>query len=160
MSKFLLNILLQISKVLVNSKIQFLIQKFFFLTFGPADLTAHSAFGPAGPRWPPFSRRPKPTGRPIPLSPRIDSVFAEIRFPFWLAPSELAASSSSLYQAGPGYQLSPSPLAARACPRRHRSLATTRRPAPCLGCRRAVTPHLHSPLIPLLNPPPPRLQWR
>jgi hypothetical protein len=31
MSKFLLNLLLQISKAMVNSKIQFLIQKFFFL---------------------------------------------------------------------------------------------------------------------------------
>jgi hypothetical protein len=31
MSKFLLNLLVQISKALVNSKIQFLIQKFFFL---------------------------------------------------------------------------------------------------------------------------------
>jgi hypothetical protein len=49
MSKFLLNLLLQISKALVNSKIHFLIQKFFFLTFGPADLAAHSAFGPARP---------------------------------------------------------------------------------------------------------------
>jgi hypothetical protein len=38
MSKFLLNLLLQISKALVNSKIQFLIQKFFFLDFGPANL--------------------------------------------------------------------------------------------------------------------------
>jgi hypothetical protein len=47
MSKFLLNLLVQISKDLINSKIQFLIQKFFFLTFGPADLAAHSAFGPA-----------------------------------------------------------------------------------------------------------------
>jgi hypothetical protein len=44
MSKFLLN-LLQISKALVNSKIQSLIQKFFFHTFGPTDLVAHSAFG-------------------------------------------------------------------------------------------------------------------
>jgi hypothetical protein len=49
MSKFLLDLLLQISKALVNSKIQFLIQKFFFLTFGPGDLAAHSAFGPASP---------------------------------------------------------------------------------------------------------------
>jgi hypothetical protein len=48
MSKFLLN-LLQISKALVNSKIQFLIQKFFFLTFSPIDLAAHSAFGLASP---------------------------------------------------------------------------------------------------------------
>jgi hypothetical protein len=31
MSKFLLNLLVQISKALVNSEIQFLIQKYFFL---------------------------------------------------------------------------------------------------------------------------------
>jgi hypothetical protein len=49
MFKFFLNLLLQISKALVNSKIQFLIQKFFFLTFGPVDLAAHSAFGLACP---------------------------------------------------------------------------------------------------------------
>jgi hypothetical protein len=71
MSKFLLNLLLQISKALVNSKIQFLIRKFFFLAFGPIDLAANSAFGPAGSRWPLLSRRPKPTGRPKPLSPRV-----------------------------------------------------------------------------------------
>jgi hypothetical protein len=109
MSKFLLNLLLQIFKALVNSKIQFLIRKFFFLTFGPADLAAHLAFGPAGPRWPPFSCRRKPTGRHKPLSPHIDSVFAEVRFPFWFVPSKLAASSSSLCQAGPSCQLRPSP---------------------------------------------------
>jgi hypothetical protein len=62
MSKFLLNLLLQISEALVNSKIQFLIQKFFFLTFGSADLAAHSAFGPP--------------------SPRVSRVFTGIRFPF------------------------------------------------------------------------------
>jgi hypothetical protein len=49
MSKFLLNLLLQIFKALVNSKIQFLIQKFFFHTFGPADRVAHLAFGLASP---------------------------------------------------------------------------------------------------------------
>jgi hypothetical protein len=49
MSKFLLNLLVQISKALVNSEIQFLIQKFFFLSFGTADLAAHLAVGPAGP---------------------------------------------------------------------------------------------------------------
>jgi hypothetical protein len=49
MSKFLINLLVQISKALVNSEIQFLIQKFFFLDFGPADLAAHSVVGPAGP---------------------------------------------------------------------------------------------------------------
>jgi hypothetical protein len=49
MSKFLLN-LLQISKALVNSKFQFLIQKSFFLAFGPANLAARSASGPSSPR--------------------------------------------------------------------------------------------------------------
>jgi hypothetical protein len=93
--------------------------------------------GPLGPRWPPFSHRPKPTGQPKPLSPRIDSVFAEVCFPFWFAPFELA--TSSLSQAGPCCQLRPSYLAARARPRHHRSPATPRRPAPRLECRRAVT---------------------
>jgi hypothetical protein len=41
-----------------------------FFAFGPADLAAHSAFSPTGPRWPLLSRRLKPTGRPKPLSPR------------------------------------------------------------------------------------------
>jgi hypothetical protein len=49
MSKFLLNLPVQISKALINLKIQFLIQKFFLIAFGPADLAAHSAIGPAGP---------------------------------------------------------------------------------------------------------------
>jgi hypothetical protein len=62
MSKFLLNLLVQIFKALVNSKIQFSIQNFFFFAFGLADLAAHSASGPAGPRWPLFSRRPSILG--------------------------------------------------------------------------------------------------
>jgi hypothetical protein len=45
--------------------------KIFFFTFSPADLAAHSAFGPAGPRWPLFSRRLKPTGWPKPLGSRV-----------------------------------------------------------------------------------------
>jgi hypothetical protein len=44
MSKFLLNLLLQISKALVNSKIQFLFEKNFSSEFGPASpVLAHSA---------------------------------------------------------------------------------------------------------------------
>jgi hypothetical protein len=50
MSKFLRNLLLQISKALVNSKIQFLIQKLFFLAFGLVNLAARSASGPSSPR--------------------------------------------------------------------------------------------------------------
>jgi hypothetical protein len=100
MSKYLLNLLLQIPKALVNSKIQFLIQKFFFLTFGPADLAALSAFGPARPlaSLPPQAET-APAGPP---SPRVGPVFTGMRFPFWFAPSELATSPSSLCQAGPG----------------------------------------------------------
>jgi hypothetical protein len=100
MSKFLLNLLLQISKALINSKIQFLVQKFFFLTFGPADLVAPSAFGLAGPlaSLPPQAE----TALAGPPSLRVGRVFTGIRFPFWFVPSELAASPSSPCQAGPG----------------------------------------------------------
>jgi hypothetical protein len=135
MSKFLLNLLLQISKALVNSKIYFLIQKFFFLTFGPANLAAHSAFGPASP----LALLP-PQAETAPTSPpslRVGRVFTGIRFPFWFTPSELAASPSSLCQAGPGCQLHPPTARARLC--RHRFPATERRLAPRLGCHRAVT---------------------
>jgi hypothetical protein len=64
MSKFLLNLLLQISKSLINSKkIQFLIQKFFF-DFGPADLAAHPASQPSPP-----TGRAAPAGRNHPDRP-------------------------------------------------------------------------------------------
>jgi hypothetical protein len=83
MSKFLLNLLLQISKALVNSKIQFLIQKFFFLAFSPADLAAHPAFSLAGSRWPLSSRGLNPT-------------LPQYVFPFGSRLPEPAASPSSL----------------------------------------------------------------
>jgi hypothetical protein len=91
----------------------------------------------------------------IPSSPCVGGVSAGIRFPFWFAPSELAASPSSLCQAGPGCQLHPSPPAARARPRHHRFSATPRSPALRLGCCRAVTTpnSFPPPLIPLLTPP-------
>jgi hypothetical protein len=119
MSKLLLNLLLQISKALVNSKIQFLIQKFFFLTFGPADLAAHSTFG--------LASLAVPAGQNLPRQPIQPEV--GVRFPFWFTPSELVASPSSLCQAGPGCLLRPSPPAARARPCRHGLPATPRRPA-------------------------------
>jgi hypothetical protein len=153
MSKFLLNLLLQISKALVNSKIQFLIQKFFFLTFGPTDLAAHTAFGLASK----LASLPPQAETPLagPSSPCVGGISTGIRFPFWFTPSKLAASPSSLCQAGPGCQLRPSPPAARARPRCHRFSDTPRRPALRLGCRRAVTiPTSFSPLNSPLNPPP------
>jgi hypothetical protein len=78
MSKFLLNLLLQISKTLVNSKIQFLIQKSFFLAFGAANLAARSASGPASP-----PAAPSPQAETVPAgpsSPRIGRVFARNTF--------------------------------------------------------------------------------
>jgi hypothetical protein len=49
MSKFLLIFLVQISKALVNSKIQFLTQKSFFFTFGPATFTGPLGLWPSRP---------------------------------------------------------------------------------------------------------------
>jgi hypothetical protein len=74
MSKFLLNLLLQISKALVNSKIQFLIRKSFFLAFSPTNLAARSASGPASP-----PAAPSPQAETVPAgpsSPRVGLVFA------------------------------------------------------------------------------------
>jgi hypothetical protein len=97
MSKSLLNLLVQISKGLVNSKIKFLIQKkSFFFTFDPATLTAHSAFGPAGPAGPssPAGRSPAHLASQ-PLGPRVPlAYFAEDVFFF---DSRLPFSAPSLY---------------------------------------------------------------
>jgi hypothetical protein len=71
MSKFLLNLLLQISKALGNSKIQFLSEKKSSSTFGPIGPVAEPAHpapsGPAGRASPPdqvspFSFLPQCTG--------------------------------------------------------------------------------------------------
>jgi hypothetical protein len=73
MSKFIQNLLLQISKALGNSKIQFLIQKSFFLAFGPANLVTRSASGPASP---PAALSPQAEIVPVgPSSPRVGRVF-------------------------------------------------------------------------------------
>jgi hypothetical protein len=78
MSKFLLNLLLQISKALVNSKIEFLIQKSFFLAFSPANIVARSACGPASP---PAAQSLQAEIVPAgPSSPRVGHVFAENTF--------------------------------------------------------------------------------
>jgi hypothetical protein len=70
MSKFLLNLLLQISKALVNSKIQFLFGKEFFLHFRPnrpSGQPARPASQPSQrPALPLFSYRPHTRARSIP----------------------------------------------------------------------------------------------
>jgi hypothetical protein len=143
MSKFLLNLLVQISKVLINSKIQFLIQKFFFFAFGPANLTGPLGLWPSRPRWPLSSRGPKPS-LPAQLACASVAYLRKYVFPFgshlpsWPPPSRLSVKwapvVSFVFSTMP-------PLPAP--------------PAPHLGCRRAITapPH-HFPLFKsCLNPP-------
>jgi hypothetical protein len=73
MSKFLLNLLLQISKAFVNSKIQFLIQKFFFLISARPTLQPIRPLSPASPlAAPPPQAKTIPAG---PSSPRVGRIF-------------------------------------------------------------------------------------
>jgi hypothetical protein len=59
-SKFLLNLLVQISKALVYSKNQFLIKKDFFSTFGPIGLAASRRIRPFIPHSLPDRHLPPP----------------------------------------------------------------------------------------------------
>jgi hypothetical protein len=69
MSKFLLNLLLQISKALVYSKIKFYSKRNFSVTFGPSSLSAQprptSIFFPQPTTFSPFPTGPRPLGRPV-----------------------------------------------------------------------------------------------
>jgi hypothetical protein len=117
MSKFLLNLLLQISEALVNSKIQFLIQKFFSLLLArptpwpvrPLALPAHRPHWPASPADPP-AHRPKQSW---PAHPACASVVSsrKIRFPFRIMPSR--AGRLSLISLSTGPHLSDSPSSPR-----------------------------------------------
>jgi hypothetical protein len=104
MSKFLINLLLQISKALVNSKIQFLIQKLFFLDFGPADLVAHPASQPSQPTGHAVPCRPKALGRPFQPAHR-SRLRGKNIFLFRSRLPEPAASSLCHRHAGPTCQL-------------------------------------------------------
>jgi hypothetical protein len=72
-----------------------------------------------------------------PASPRVDGASVKVRFPFLFTPSRAGRLSLVPLTTGPR-------LSAR--PHRHRFPATERRPAPRLGCHRAVTT---SPSFPL-----------
>jgi hypothetical protein len=101
MSKFLLNLLLQISKALVNSKIQFLFEKNFSSEFSP--LPQH---WPAG-RPKPSNPSPAQTAQPTwPLSRSGHACLWRI----------LQKTFSSLIHAFPSRPLSPSVTATRASP--------------------------------------------
>jgi hypothetical protein len=108
MSKFPLNLLLQISKALVYLKIQFLFEKEF-----------SSDFGPSGPAPPALARyAPQATGSPLgPLSPSRVGIFAERRIPFDFAHSGRDAFSLSRHcHVGPTCQLHSLPHAGRPLP--------------------------------------------
>jgi hypothetical protein len=153
MSKFLLNLLVQISKALVNSKIQFLIQKFFFFVFGPANPTTHSAFGPAGPAGPSPLEGQSHLCRPKPLGPGASLAYLQ-KYVFFFD-SRLPFSAPSLYPPadtwGPliSFVFSTTPTD----PGRDFSApALPAPPAPRLGCHRAFT-------APSLITPPPLIPF-
>jgi hypothetical protein len=140
MSKFLLNLLMQISKALVNSKIQFLIQKFFFFVFGLANRTTPSAFSPAGPTGPsPLVGQSHPCW---PIWPVRRWRLHGSTFSLF----ELVASLSSLCQVGPGCQLRLPPPPTDRCRFFSSPSATPRRPASNLEMPGEVfTPRLDFP---------------
>jgi hypothetical protein len=108
MSKFLLNLLVQISKALVYSKIQFLFEK-----------ESSSDFSPSDPAPPALARyAPQAGGSPLgPLGPNRVGVFAERSIPFDFAHSSRDAFSLSRHcQVGPACQLHPLPHADRMLP--------------------------------------------
>jgi hypothetical protein len=96
--------------------------------------------------WHHCPRRSKPSQSAHPARTSVVSS-REIRFPFWFAPSELAASPSSLCQPGPSCQLHPPPPVARASPSS----------MPQVPPDRYHLAFIFPPLIPLLNPPPPSM---
>jgi hypothetical protein len=144
MSKFLLNLLLQISKAFINSKIQFLIQKFFFLISARPTLRPTRPLSPASPL-----AAPSPAGRKRPAgpsSPHVGRVFAGNTFSFsdHAFPSRPPSPSVTATWAPPiSVVISP----ALADPGQRFPHAAT---APRLGCPRAFAalPHHSPPLIP------------
>jgi hypothetical protein len=104
MSKFLLNLLVQIFKALVYSKIQFLFEKEFSSDFGPS--------GPA----PLALSCYAPQAAGSPLGPSCIGVFAERRIPFDFAHSGRDISLSRHCHVGPACQLHPLPHAGRPLP--------------------------------------------
>jgi hypothetical protein len=104
MSKFLLNLLLQISKALVNSKIQFLIQKFIFPDFRPGRPRGPLGLWPSQPTGRTAPRRPKAPGRPIQPTRR-SCLHEKYAFLFRSRLPEPATSSLCHRHAGPACRL-------------------------------------------------------
>jgi hypothetical protein len=140
MSKFLLNLLLQISKALVNSKIQFLIQKTFSL------LSARPTLWPVRPLAQ-LAHRPRrsPQAEIIsagPSSPRIGRIFAGNTFSFSdpAFPSRPPLPRLSINRAPP---IRITPFLAPADPDRNFLASPLPRAAtPRLGCPKLLQPSL------------------
>jgi hypothetical protein len=112
MSKFPLNLLLQISKALVNSKIQFLIQKFIFPNFRPGRPRGPLGLWPSPPTGRTASRRLKAPGRPVqPM--RRSRLHGKYVFLFRSRLPEPAASSLCHRHVGPTCRLHRLHLAGR-----------------------------------------------
>jgi hypothetical protein len=148
-SKFLLNLLVQISKALVNSKIQFLIRKSFFL------FTSHfQPSWPYRPTWP--SAQPAP---PASLPRRLKPYS-----PAHLAHVSMASPQKYIFLFGsclPSWSCSLSSLSVKwtrlsvpsSSPRRP---TLTALPPPFAAPGRAPRPARHLEMPPsCLNPPPP-----
>jgi hypothetical protein len=143
MSKFLLNLLVQISKALVYSKIHFLFKKEFSSDFGPSD--------PAPPTLACFA--PQAAGSPLsPFSPSSFGACAERRISFDFAHfGRDAFPLSRHYHVGPAYQLHPLPHAGRlvaASPCRLRPPCAARPPTSRCQARSSLpslSPHFNSP---------------
>jgi hypothetical protein len=153
MSKFLLNLLLQISKALVNSKNQFLIRKFFFLILARPTLRPTRPLAQPA-HWSRCPRRLKPslTG---PSSPCVGHVFE--RNTSSLLIHAFRADRLSLVSLTTGPQLSaPSPTSS--CPSSPTSPPLPGHRAPPSSTPRVPPDRYHlafisPPLNPLLNPP-------
>jgi hypothetical protein len=141
MSKFLLNLLLQISKALVNSKIQLLIQKSFsLLSAQPTLRSVRPLAQPA--HWP----RCSPQTEIVPAGPSSRASVAssrEICFPFQITPSRAGHLSLVSLSTGPHLSESP-PSPCRSTPvGNFPTPLLPRAAAPRLGCPRAFTTLAH-----------------
>jgi hypothetical protein len=139
MSKFLLNLLVQISKALEYSKIQFLFEKEF-----------SSDFGPSGP--PPLTLAhyaPQAAGSPLgPHDPSRVGVFTEMRIPFDFAHSSRDAFFLTCHYHVGARLSAPSPS-----PRRSTIAASPRLLRPCRAARPPTSGCQARSSLPALIPP-------
>jgi hypothetical protein len=141
--------LLQISKALVNSKIQFLFEKNFSSEFSPLGLPtplalACRAVGPSRPA-PPRPKPPSPLGLSAARPARAFGVFYRSRFPLRFTPSRAGRFLPLSPPCGPRLSVSSSPPRRLTPVRIFPAPPLPRAAAPRLGCPRAFTTLLITP---------------